>query len=111
MSAEFEELNLKIRVRVQNPQGADRVVSRIAKDIDTSAGGCASIGQTRLAGGGFSVPVLSIERTDGIPLGLEFEFDQYWEETHCDGDEGQGAEKSEARGAFYYGISVGKRNP
>lgn len=103
-----EELSLKIRVRVTSEQGADAVCARIAKDIDPTATS-GRVGQTRLAGGGFAIPVISMERTDGIPLGLENEFDQYWEETHCDGDEGQGAEKSEARGAFYYGISVGKR--
>jgi hypothetical protein len=104
----FDELNLKIRIRVQNPQGADAVCAQIAKDIDTSTSGKAAIGQTRLAGGGFAIPVISMERTDGVPLGMEAEFDTYWEETHCDGDDGSEG-KYEARAAFFYGISVGRR--
>lgn len=105
---EYQELDLKLRVRVQNSNGADYVVARIARDIDTDATGKAAIGQTRLAGGGFAVPVLSVERADGQPLGMEAEFIEYWHDTHCEGDDEESIAKDEARAAFMYGVRFGK---
>ena len=107
MSRDPEELNLKLRVRVNHPHGADAVCAKIVQDIDTDASGKATIGQTRLAGAGFAIPVISMERADGQPFGLEAEFEDYWRETHCEGDDGTEG-KNEARGAFMYGVTYGK---
>lgn len=99
----MEELSLRIRVRVTSEQGADAVCARIAKDIDPRATS-GRVGLTRLAGGGFAVPVISMERADGIPLGLEYAFEEYWDGTHCDGDEGGPGEKLSMRCAFFAGV-------
>jgi hypothetical protein len=103
-----QELKLKLTVRVQNPNGADYVVAKIARDIDDDATGKAAIGQTRLAGGGFAVPVIAMERADGQPLGMESEFLEYWHDTHCEGDDEESTAKNEARAAFMYGVQFGR---
>jgi hypothetical protein len=106
--SEPQELALKIRVRVSHPNGADAVCGKIARDIDGDAAGKATIGQTRLAGAGFAVPVISMERADGQPLGMEGEFTEYWHDTHCEGDDEESIAKGEARAAFMYGVQYGK---
>ena len=103
----MEELELKIKVRVTSDRGADAVCAKIANDIDPTAT-AGKVGQARLAGGGYAIPVISMSRQDGSPLGVEGEFAEYWHDTHCEGDDEESIAKNEARAAFMYGVTYGK---
>lgn len=105
----MEKLSLKITVGVENSHGADFVVGRIAEHVSDGQHFDPTDKLARLRGASWSVPVLSIERADGRPFGLETEFDQYWDDTHCDGDEGEPGERAALRDAFFEGYRARER--
>lgn len=98
-----EYLDLKIKVLVENLDGADAVVAKLAQGRREKA--------PSLSGNGWRVEVTSIERTDGQALGAEGEFEQYWAETHGEGDDEESVAKTEARSAFVYGVKFGRQDP
>lgn len=108
MSKNYQELSLKVRVRVNSTHGADYVVGRIAKTASDAEDYADTGGRSRLSGGGWSVPVMEVERADGAEFGMDEAFENYWDGTHCDGDEGQGCEKLDQRAAFLAGYEEAK---
>lgn len=95
-----EFLEIKLKVKVENPDGADFVVHKLSQGQRVKA--------PHLMGNGWDVEVFNIERLDGQPFGIEAEFAEYWAETHCEGDNEESSAKNEARGAFLYGVTFGK---
>ena len=55
-----------------------------------------------------SVTVEKIARTDGVEIGLESEFEQWWSEVHAWPDDEESPEKMWAREAFQWGVKFGR---
>jgi hypothetical protein len=99
-----DELNLKITVQVRNGT-ADAAVHALVKKSPKTLSLRHRIGE--LAG----IDIVAIERTDGLPLGVESGFEEYWCESQCEGEaEEETTAKTEARYAFLYAVEWAKRN-
>lgn len=88
-----KKLDLKVTVTGEDP---DATLARMDK------------GTLRLTASPYALKVTKLERADGEPFGLESEFEAYWSESHCEGDDGEPGEKLWAREAFLYGVRIGK---
>lgn len=56
-----------------------------------------------------SLSVVSVERADGNAIGLEAEFEAWWADSHCEGDDEETDAKTWAREAFLWGVRQGKK--
>jgi hypothetical protein len=100
-----DELNLKITVQVRNGT-ADAAVHSMVQAAKKGTG------TVRLrVNNQQGLEVVNIERTDGLPLGVESGFEEYWYESRCEGDaEEETTAKTEAQYAFLYAVEWAKRN-
>lgn len=98
-----KKLDLKITVSGSDPDGTlHEILSRSPKNR-------AHVAQLKY--GVLGLEVDSIARADGAEIGLEAEFEEYWAETHCNGDEPDGDEKGYALDFFMHGVKYARSNP
>jgi hypothetical protein len=95
-----KRLELKVTVEGEDPDGTLAAMTRQGPHPRPYT--------AQIQYGTRSLPVVKVERADGQAIGLEAHFEQYWAENHCEGDDGEEAEKSWAREAFFYGVRWAK---
>jgi hypothetical protein len=91
------ELKLKVTVTGDNPDRTAALMSRLHTQV--------------LSAGPYKLTVTCVERADGQPLGAEAEFEEWWAESHCEGDDGEPQEKSWALEAFLYALGRKEQQP
>lgn len=90
-------LDLKVTV-VCADASPDAVLSRMARD------------RLRLTAPPYTLKVTAVERADGQPFGAESEFEEWWRDSHHEGDgDEETDEKVWAREAFNYAVTYMKR--
>ncbi len=61
-------------------------------------------------GAGEHVKADKVTRTDGVEIGLEAEFEQWWSVVHAWPDDEESSEKVWAREAFQWGVKHGRES-